>query len=224
MSRPAGGRQPTTRVGVPDVRPVLGRPVEVRSRGVADARRLAVLQQLEELFLSEGFAHYTIDALSKDLRCSKSTLYAIAASREQIVVAAVKQFFRGAGQRIEERVRSISDPREKVAAYLAGVGDEMGRMSPRGYVDMISFAPTRDIYDRNSRTAAGRVNDFIREGIQEGAFRAVHAQFIGEAISLVIEGIQHGALLDRTGLSSGEAYRELSAMVLSALTNEQTTT
>ena len=52
-----------------------------------------------------------------------------------------------------------------------------------------------------------------------GRFRSVHAQFVGESAGLLVDGIQHGDLLERTGLSSGDAYRELSALVLATLTN-----
>jgi hypothetical protein len=47
----------------------------------------------------------------------------------------------------------------------------------------------------------------------------VHAQFVGESVGLLVDGIQHGDLLERTGLSSGDAYRELSGLVLATLTN-----
>jgi AcrR family transcriptional regulator len=188
-------------------------------RSLTNDRRSSVLQQLEELFLSEGFADSTVEALVTRLRCSKSTLYGIAPSRDEIIVVVVKQFFREAAQRIEAAVGEIADPRDRIASYLAGVGSQMGRMSERCYSDMVSYAITRDIYDHNSRVAAGRVNSMIQEGIAVGAFRQLHAEFVGQAISLLIEGIQEGTLLRRTGLTSGEAYQELSGLVLASLTN-----
>jgi hypothetical protein len=133
----------------------------------------------------------------------------------------VKHFFREAAARIEASVAPIRDPRERIATYLAGVGREMRRMSPTCYADMLAFGTTRDIYDHNSRVAARRVHDMIHEGIASGAFRSVHAEFIGEAVSILIAGIQQGELLERTGLSSGEAFGELSTLVLAALTNGQ---
>jgi|SRR5215469_924471 len=188
-------------------------------RNITSDRRASVLMQLEELFLSEGFADYTIEALVARLRCSKSTLYGIAPSRDEIIVVVVKQFFREAARRIEARVGEIADPRDRIAAYLAGVGSEMSRMSENCYSDMVSYAITRDIYDHNSRVAASRVNSMIQEGIAAGKFRQLHAEFVGQAISVLIEGIQGGTLLRRTGLSSGEAYHELSGLVLGSLTN-----
>ena len=220
---PAGGRRSGTNG--------LGRPQATLSLRAQEPGRLsrrrrtgdhteAILEQLEELFLDVGFAHLTVGALAKEVHCSKSTLYGVAPSRDQLVVAVVKHFFRHAAARIEARVAEITDPRDRVAIYLAGVGDEMRRMSPACYADMIGFETTRGIYDHNSRVAASRVHEMIHEGIRSGAFRPVHAEFVGEAVSLLIEGIQQGALLERTGLSSGDAFAELGELVLAALTNE----
>jgi AcrR family transcriptional regulator len=199
--------------------PLRSRDLQSSQRRLASERGEEILRRLEDLFLDGGFAHLTVDALAKELKCSKSSLYAIASSREQLVVAVVKHFFRGAAAQIEARVRAIQDPRDRIAIYLASVGDEMRRMSRACYADMVAFGATRGIYDHNSRVAAGRVHDMIHDGIASGAFRPVHAEFVAEAVSLLIEGIQHGALLERTGLSSGDAYGELSTLVLAALTN-----
>ena len=60
------------------------------------ARQRALLADLEALFLAEGFAAFTLDDLAGRLRCSKSTLYALAPSKEQLAVKVVTHFFRGA--------------------------------------------------------------------------------------------------------------------------------
>lgn len=168
--------------------------------------------------LGSGFKRATVDALAAELRCSKTTLYRIAPSREQIVVAVVKHFFRHAAGGIEANVEAVSDPRERIGAYLAGVGHHMRRASPAFYEDMTSFAPTADIYRHNSRVAARRVRELIAEGVATGAFRPVHADFAGHVVALVIEAIQHGELLESTGLSSGDAYAELSELLVRGLT------
>jgi hypothetical protein len=85
--------------------------------------------------------------------------------------------------------------------------------------DMVAHDSTRGIYSLNSAAAGRRVHELIREGIDAGLFRTIHAEFVGEAVGL-IDGIQHGELLARTGLSSGDAFTELSDLVLSALTNK----
>src|SRR5262249_37346702 len=44
-------------------------------------RQRALLAELEELFLAEGFLGFTLDDLAAKTRCSKSTLYALAPSK-----------------------------------------------------------------------------------------------------------------------------------------------
>ena len=188
-------------------------------RRVDSARRDELLESLVELLLSEGFARLTIDDMASRLQCSKATLYGLASSKESLVALVMRRFFRDATSAIEAGVAGVEDPAERIAAYLAGVGAEMGQMSPACYADMVSNDTTRAIYALNSAAAADRVRRFIDEGIHSGALRNVDAKFVGEAVSLLIDGIQHGELLNRTGLSSGEAFTALSDLVLAALTN-----
>jgi AcrR family transcriptional regulator len=196
-----------------------GRPPVKPTRAMPDERREALLGQLEKLILSHGFSDLTLDQVAAELRCSKSALYSLAGSKEQLVTTVVKRFFREATAKIEQKVEPIADPREQVVAYLAGVGDEMRRMSPNCYEDMVRFPVTREIYELNSRAAADHVREMIQDGIKQAVFRPLHARFIGEAVSVLIESIQHGGLLERVGLSSGDAYAELSSLVLGALVN-----
>lgn len=189
-------------------------------RRIDHARRDQLLQRIQDLVLAEGFARLTVDDLAARLQCSKSTLYAISSSKEHLVTTAIRHFFRDAAATIEERVAGVADPAERIAAYLAGVGAEMRRLSPDCYDDMVAHDSTRGIYAVNSAAAARRVRELIGDGIRTGRFRPVHAEFVGEAVGLLIDGIQHGELLARTGLSSGDAFTELSDLVLSALTNK----
>ncbi|WP_205661097.1 TetR/AcrR family transcriptional regulator [Amycolatopsis vastitatis] len=186
---------------------------------MSDTKREELVLRLERLFLDEGFARLTVDDLASRLQCSKSTLYAVAGSKEQLVVVAVRHFFQGAATRVEEKVGPITDPSQRIAEYLAGLGAELRRMSPECYADLLTFEATAELYARHSLAAAHRVRESIQDGVASGAFRAVNADFVGAAVSLLIDGIQHGELLDRSGLSMADAYTELGALVLAALAN-----
>lgn len=204
-------------------RPGLGAvgPTVQRGRRLNQDRRDQILVQLKQLILAEGFSTLTVDDIATRLQCSKSTLYAISSSKEWLVTKAIKTFFRDATAKIDEKVSPIQDPAERIAAYLAGIGEEMLTLSPTCYEDMVTHESTREIYALNSAAASRRVNAYIQDGLASGRFRTVHADFVGQAISLIIDGIQHGELLRSTGLSSGDAFNELSDLVLAALTNRQ---
>lgn len=191
-----------------------------RKRMSAD-RRDEILQRLEQLILAEGFATLTIDGIAAQLQCSKSTLYTVASSREQLVIAAIKRFLRVRAQKIEDRVAAADGgaPR-RIATYLTSIRDEMADMSRACYDDMRDFEATDELYRMNADASAAKVRELIHEGVADGSFRPVHAEFVSEAVALLIDGIMRGAFLDRIGMSDGDAYGELSALILIALTNE----
>jgi AcrR family transcriptional regulator len=189
----------------------------VRRRRVDFERRAELLGALEELLLREGFTALTVDDMARRLHCSKATLYSVASSKEQLVIALTKHFFRQATEEIETAVASVADPRRRISTYLAGVGSAMSRCSQTFYSDMVGFAPTAAIYSANSTAAARRVRELIDVGVHSGALRAVDGNFAGQLTALAIEGIQSGVLLGSTGLTAGQAYGEMADLLLHGL-------
>ncbi|WP_007024013.1 TetR/AcrR family transcriptional regulator [Saccharomonospora iraqiensis] len=181
-------------------------------------RQLAVLDELEELFLTDGFVSFTLDDLAARLRCSKTTLYALAPSKEQLAVKVVARFFKGAAERIEQRIAGITDARETVRTYLAGVAAELDRASPVFMADVAAFEPARAVYELNSEAAASRIRRFIADGVRQGVFREVHAGLIAELAAVLIESIQTGAVRTRTGVSDAEAFTALGELLLDGVT------
>jgi AcrR family transcriptional regulator len=181
------------------------------------ARQRALLADLEALFLAEGFAAFTLDDIAARLRCSKSTLYALAPSKEQLAVKVVAQFFRGAAERIEERIAEIDDAPKLIGEYLAGVAEHLNRASATFMRDIAEFAPARETYQVNSRFAAQRIRAFIDKGVADGVFRDVHARLIAEMTGLIVEGIQTGVLAQRTEVSDAEAFTALGELLLGGL-------
>ncbi|WP_412517438.1 TetR/AcrR family transcriptional regulator [Actinomadura madurae] len=177
-----------------------------------------MLRDLEEIMLAEGFKALSMDDLAHRLQCSKATLYSVARSKEQLVTAVTKRFFQQATEQIEQAVAAVADPKQRIPAYLSGVGKAMSRCSSEFYTDMIGFAPTAEIYQVNSKAAARRVQELIAAGVEGGALRPIDGHFAGHLVALAIEGVQSGALLASTGLSAGEAYTEMADLLLHGLT------
>jgi AcrR family transcriptional regulator len=187
-----------------------------RSRQGAQ-RQAALMDRIESIMIAEGFGQLTIDALARRLACSKTTLYGIAASREQIVTAVVERFFQQAAGRLEARMRPLPRAADKLAAYLTGIAGELRPAAPAFFADVAAFVPARAAYERNARAAADRVRGLVADGVGAGEFAAVHAGFVGELVAGAITSIQRGDLLDRTGLDAASAYDELATLVLRAL-------
>ncbi|WP_067680766.1 TetR/AcrR family transcriptional regulator [Nocardia miyunensis] len=183
----------------------------------ATQRRTELFDALVDLFLAEGFAHLTLGDIAARLRCSKSTLYTLAGSKEQLVRAATVHFFRRATEEVEARVRPITGARQRIVAYLSAVGAELSTASDRFMTDLDAFPPAREIYERNTRIAADRVRELIDEGVTAGEFRGVHAAFAADLTATMMVRIQQGGVRDRTGLDHADAYRELATLLTAGI-------
>ncbi|MEU9918772.1 TetR/AcrR family transcriptional regulator [Streptomyces sp. NPDC051001] len=196
------------------------RPRRTARRRVVDTRRRdELLRQAEAIILAEGFTSVTMDELAQRLECSKATLYSLASTKEQLVLAVTRTFFREATAQIEEAVQAEPDPRRRIRVYLTGVGTAMRRHSHAFYDDMVGYEPTAQIYRKNSAAAAQRVHELIEEGVRTGVFRALNGHFAAHVVAVTIDAVQSGILLERTGLTAGDAFSELGDLLLDGLSS-----
>ena len=180
-------------------------------------RQAELFDQLVTLFLAEGFHDLTIDALAARLRCSKTTLYALAGTRERLVRAVVVHFFRGATERVEAGLAAASDPRERIRAYLDGVAAQLRPASAAFFDDVAATPVAGEVYEQNTRAAARRVEQLVAEGVRSGAFRPVHVAFVADVLCASMVRIQQRQVASATGLSDAAAYAELAALVVRGL-------
>lgn len=190
----------------------------VRRRRVDAPRRDDLKAQLETLVLADGFTALSVDDMAQRLRCSKATLYAVAPSKEQLVLSVTRRFFAQATEQIEREIAQVEEADRRIPAYLAGVGKAMARCSPAFYADMNAFTPTAEIYRKNSQAAARRARELIEDGVRSGQLRETDGRFAAQLIAMAIDGVQSGALLQSTGTDASEAYAELADLLLHGLT------
>ena len=180
-------------------------------------RHEALLDGLVDLFLAEGVAQLTLADIAARLRCSKSTLYALGPSKEQLVATAVRRFFRTAAEDVEQGVAAHRRASGRLAAYLGAVADALRPASDAFMRDVARHPSGAEVYRRNTELAAQRVGDLIGEGVEQREFREVHAAFIANVIASTMERIQSGEIARATGMSDAEAYDELAALVVHGL-------
>lgn len=182
-------------------------------------RQETLLDQLTELFLTEGFRAFTLEGLARRLRCSKSTLYALSHSKEQLAARTVEHFFVRAAVRVEAAVATQRCAAARVQAYLEGVAAELATASGAFLSDVAANPVTRRSYERHTHVAANRVRELIAEGVAAAEFQDVHARFAGEVTAAAMDAIERGGVTVRTGLSHAEAYGQLAALVLRSVSN-----
>ena len=180
-------------------------------------RRDEVLDQLIDLFLTHGFSQWSVADLAAELRCSKTTLYLIADSKEQLVTRTVRAYFQRAALRIDERIAREPDPVEKLVAYVSAVAAELKPAMPVFYADVAAFDPANEIYEANTAYATQKVKGLITEGVLAGLLRPVAAGFIGAVAAQVMVAIQRGDIGRVTGTDHAQAYAQLADLLLNSL-------
>lgn len=179
------------------------------------ARRAEILTGMVGLFLAEGFLAFSVDDLAARLQCSKSTLYLVAPSKEQLITAAVRAFFRSATDRVDARLADETDPVRRIGTYLEAISAELAPASSMFFADLDAFAPAREIYLRNTAIAVGRVQELVRAAEPPG--RTVDAAFIGVVAGAVMESIQRGEMQTMTSLSDAASYRLLADLIVAGV-------
>ena len=182
--------------------------------GALTRRQAELLDQLEGLFLEEGFAGFTLEELALRLRCSKSTLYTLADSKEQLALRVIRHFFRKATDAVEAQTVTETDPALRVTAYLSAVARALAPAGTEFHRDLDAFAPGREVYERNTALAADRVRELIADGVAQGRFREVHPALVADTVTTLMLRIGRGDTARATGLEDATAYRELAALLL----------
>ena len=174
-------------------------------------RRDEVLDGLVAMFLADGFLDLGLDEIAARLHCSKSTLYAVAPSKEQLITTVTREFFRRSTDQVEQRLAAEPDPRRRIRAYLDAIAEALAPASPAFYADVNDFAPAREVYRRNTAIAARRVQELVTEA--KGPDGAVDATFVGAVAAAVMSSIQSGEMEATTSLGDATAYRLLADVI-----------
>jgi AcrR family transcriptional regulator len=183
----------------------------------SSARRAAILDGLVELFLAEGFLGFSVEDLADRLQCSKSTLYAAAPSKEQLITVVVRAFFRRSTERIDATLAAETDPVARIGTYLSAISSELAPASSAFFADLGMFTPARELYEHNTAIATRRVEELVQAAGPQGS--TLDAAFIGAVAGATMESIQRGEMAAMTGLSSATAYRLLADLIVARVTN-----
>lgn len=182
----------------------------------ATVRTSSLLDELVPVVLAEGFLQLSMADVARRLRCSKSTLYGIAASKEQLFVTVVRTFFRGATERVERAVAEAPVSADRIGVYLGAISVELAPASSQFFADVDAFGPAREIYRDNTRAAARRVQELVQD-----AAPAADAAFVGAVAGQVMESIHRGDIRVATGLDDSAAYRSLAELIVAGLSGDR---
>jgi AcrR family transcriptional regulator len=179
----------------------------------ADARRSPrqeqILDALEALVRREGFGALTVGELAARLKCSRSTLYALAPSKEQLFLIVEARLL----QRVQSAARAAadqhSDPTARLQGYMEGALEVIRDIETPFLAEVQAHAPARQLVDEFQRTTIGDLGILLEEGIAAGVFQPVNVRLAAELLDAAAGRIQDPRVLGEAGLTAGQALGDV---------------
>jgi AcrR family transcriptional regulator len=176
-------------------------------------RQTELLDQLEELFLREGFAQSTLDDIVGKLRCSKMTLYTLAPSREQLILAVLRRFFEQASGRINMQLARYRSSARRTRAVLEATIGELRRITPTCFDDVLGYSTTHELYEHFTRSCSELLLNVLSQTRDEGGDSLAASRFTSEVVRILFDEIVTGELERTTGLNDRELLEHLFRLV-----------
>lgn len=186
------------------------------SKAPLTAKEEWMLDELETIFLREGFRGVTVEQLARHLRCSKRTIYTIAPSKEELFL---RIFDRYLSRMREEASRNAkaARPEEAFVPYLQPAIDASRKLSATLMRDLISFAPANDMWERHQDERMAGLRGLIERCVDEGIFRTANPFLVAEVFAASLRRIREPKFLATSKLTYREAVTELYGLLLHGL-------
>ncbi|WP_181193173.1 TetR/AcrR family transcriptional regulator [Prauserella shujinwangii] len=123
-----------------------------------------------------------MDDLSRQLRCSKSTLYSHIPSKQLLGPIVSRLLFRKIRQHLTSTFAEKLGPTERLAEFVVISILHWQRTSTTFREQLASTAATARIYEAGLRHATMYLEKVFAAGISEGTFRSVHPTFAATAV------------------------------------------
>jgi AcrR family transcriptional regulator len=206
-------RQTMTRAARADTG--VAKPVVLRGAEEADllsrlpeaARIHEILDELEQIMLSEGFLHLNSDALPNRLRCSKATLYRLAGNRFALFGLIIERWLarmRDNGWARSDAVRD--DPSARLVEYLRAGPLAIESTTPAFWQDLQGFPQGYEALIAHQELRVNGLEEILTEGVRTGVFQCEHPRVISDLFLTAVHRIVESGFASSTGVSVQEAF------------------
>jgi AcrR family transcriptional regulator len=189
-------------------RPLLSRTAE-RKLG---ARHKEVLDRLEYLLLSDGFAQFTITDLAAGVSCSRRTLYEISASKEQLVLVVLDRYLHRKGRAALAAIDPNDSTVEQLRTYITtgGIGPHLQNTA---YDDLTEEPAARRLLDHHYRFTMTVIERLLETGMNSGELRPLNASVVAASVAGACLYLSQPDVVD----DIGEDRAEITAAMLDYL-------
>jgi AcrR family transcriptional regulator len=178
LSAPASRTHPARIPGVRAPRPLLAAEAERR----LTERQRQVLGALETSVVTEGLAELTMAEIAARVNCSLRTLYEIAPSKDELVLAVVDRRLHGIGRKAMAVLDADMSPLEALRAYLQAANEAVRPTTAafaRDFADVPGAVP---LLDAHEAYVIAVTRSLLDRAVAEGEIRGVDTAAVAHVL------------------------------------------
>ncbi len=170
-----------------------------RAEAELGPRHREVLDDLEALFLRDGFSGFSVRELAAHVGCSRRTLYEVAPSKDELVLIVFDRFLHRVGRAALDAIDTTQGYASQITSYFLG-GIELQRLSHLFGEDLADDAAARRLFDRHYGYVMAVTQQLVADGVEVGEFRPVDPAVVAGVLTGAGLFFNQPDVLSETGL------------------------
>ncbi len=162
-------------------------------------RQRQVLDRLESFVVEQGVPQLTMAQIAAELNCSLRTLYGIAPSKEELVLAVIDRRLHRIGRVAMEALDTSGSSLEALRAYLQAANEAVRPTTAAFARNFASLPGAKDLLDAHEAYVVAVTRKLLERAVQEGEIPPVDTG----AVAHVMGGL--GREFSRPAVSAGLA-------------------
>lgn len=174
-------------------------------------------QELFDLLRQEGIADLTVGEIARRLHCSRSRLYALAETKEELFLSVARRYLDSLLEASDAVTVVDGDAVAAITRYL-DIGVRASALLGVPFLrDLDASRAGRRLFDAYQARRGQGLARLVEQGVAQGVFNPRHAALVAEILMGGALRIRRTRFLARTGLTLEEAFAEFYALLLHGL-------
>lgn len=179
-----------------------------------EKRREELLEQLQSLLLAEGFAHLRVGAIASELRCSRSSLYKIADSKDALIERVFERYVAHAIDDATQRASHQPSATARIMEFARVIDEWQSKGSLEFWRDVRDHPPTADVLSLARAQGYRIIQRYLDEGVASGEFRPANTAFAARLVWLGAAMTRDPDVLEELGINRATASEELTQLIV----------
>jgi AcrR family transcriptional regulator len=185
----------------------------VRKR-LDSGRREEILDGVMDIIAARGFSAVRTAEIARELRCSESSLYKIAPSKDSLILLAIRRWGEHTLADLEVRARKGKTASERARLYFRAGAESTRPLSLAFYADVDRFESTRLAWwDSIVERYLERFIELVQIAEDAGEIRPVNVRFLAEVLRQISVVTRNERVLIAAGLTHEQAVLEVDSLL-----------